>query len=368
MFAARIYFREVLGNGGARDEATRLDGVARSPPGPMPFVPAGVATPQSARAMRVEGAFQPDSAAVGRLALPETLMIVVFGSINVDLAFKVPALPKPGETVVGPGYEIALGGKGANQAVAAAHDGNPVVLIGAVGTDTFGTLAREGLSTNGIDCARVSRGVGATGCAAIAVDAAGRNQIIVGAGANAALRADHVDDALLGSGATLILQREIDVAENRRLVQRAHRRGARTLLNAAPASGLHIAEPDGVDVIVVNEHEAIDLARAVGLDPAGATADALAARLERLVVVTLGAAGATAALGTQGWRSAALDVTPVDTTAAGDAFVGVFAGALDRGQSVQAALRRACIAGSLACTVRGAQPSLPRRDQIDRHL
>jgi ribokinase len=295
-------------------------------------------------------------------------MIVVFGSINVDLAFKVPALPKPGETVVGPGYDIALGGKGANQAVAAAHDGNTVVLIGAVGTDVFGTVAREGLLTNGIDCARVTSIAGATGCAAIAVDGAGRNQIVVGAGANAALKADDVEDALLGSGTTLILQREVDVSQNNSLAQRARRRGAKTLLNAAPATGLNVAELDGVDVIVVNEHEAIDLVRAVGLRPASVTADALAARLERLVVVTLGASGATAALGSQSWRSAALDVTPVDTTAAGDAFVGVFAGALDRGQSVEAALRRACIAGSLACTVRGAQPSLPRRDQIDRYL
>jgi ribokinase len=295
-------------------------------------------------------------------------MIVVFGSINIDLSFSVPALPNPGETVVGPGYNITLGGKGANQAVAAAHDGNAVTLVGAVGTDAFGAVARDSLLADGIDCARVIRLAGATGCAAIAVDGAGRNQIVVGTGANAALTADNVEDALLGSGTTLVLQREIDVLQNRSLVQRARLRGARTLLNAAPATGLNIAELDGVDVIVVNEHEAADLARAVGLEPASATAEALSARLSRLVVVTLGAAGAAAALGRRGWRSAALDVTPIDTTAAGDAFVGVFAGALDRGQSVEAALRRACIAGSLACTVRGAQPSLPRRDQIDRNV
>jgi ribokinase len=295
-------------------------------------------------------------------------MIVVFGSINVDLSFGVLALPKPGETVVGPGYALSIGGKGANQAVAAARDGNAVTFVGAVGTDAFGAAARDSLRANGVDPARVTRIAGPTGCAAIAVDPSGRNQIVVGSGANAALTAERVEDALLGPGTILVLQREVDVAQNQALAARARGRGSRTVLNAAPAAGLTMAELDSVDVIVVNEHEAVDLAQAAGLDAAQGTAEALSAHLERLIVVTLGEAGAIAADGGQAWRSRALGIVPVDTTAAGDAFVGVFAGALDRGQNVAAALRRACVAGSLACLTAGAQPSLPRRAEIDRHL
>ena len=298
----------------------------------------------------------------------EVPMIVVFGSINVDLSFGVHALPRQGETVVSPGYALSVGGKGANQAVAAARDGNAVTFVGAVGTDAFGEAARDSLLVSGVDPARVMRIAGPTGCAAIAVDPAGRNLIVVGSGANAALTADSVEDALLSPVTTLVLQREVDVAQNQALAARARQRGVRTVLNAAPAAGLTMAELDGVDVIVVNEHEAADLAQAAGLAAGQGTADLLSARLEKLIVVTLGEAGAIAADRGHVWRSEALGIVPVDATAAGDAFVGVFAGALDRGQSVEAALRRACVAGSLACLTAGAQPSLPRRDEIDRHL
>src|SRR5258706_7016862 len=162
-------------------------------------------------------------------------MIVVFGSINIDLVFVLAALPRSGETVLGPSYSVVAGGKGANQALAAARDGAHVALVGAVGDDVFAGPALAELTQAGIDLTRLARVSAPTGCAAIAVDPAGANQIIVASGANLHARADQVPDEWLGRGTTVVVQREVPMAELARLLPRARARGARVVLNVAPA-------------------------------------------------------------------------------------------------------------------------------------
>jgi ribokinase len=298
-------------------------------------------------------------------------MLIVFGSINLDLAFQVPKLPAPGETVLGPAYGVSPGGKGANQAVAAARDGAAVVMVGRIGRDAFAEPALAGLRAAGIDLSLVAAGDEPTGCAAICVDPQGENQIAVAAGANAAVRADLVPDALLDSTATLLMQMETPPSENAALIARARARGARIVLNLAPAGALPEAAIGALDALVVNEGEAAALAGLLGVDgdSARVSATVLALKLGVATIVTMGADGTdvAAADGTS-WREPAPMIAPVDTTAAGDAFVGVLAGALDRGADLRAAVRRAVVAGALACTKRGAQPSLPSRAEIDAAL
>lgn len=297
-------------------------------------------------------------------------MIVVFGSVNVDLVVQVPHLPRPGETVLGPGYRIVPGGKGANQAVAAARAGAEVRLVGRVGQDSFGDTALAELAAAGVDLNSVQRDRRPTGCAFISVDATGQNQIVVATGANAGLREKQLDDSLLTPGTLVVLQMEVPLAENWALITRACARGARILLNAAPAAPIPGLALAALDWLVVNENEAVALAARLGtggLD-AEAAGRTLAQALGITTVVTLGAAGAVAFQRKAAWRIGALPIRPIDTTAAGDAFVGTFAAAIDSGLEVADALRRASVAGGLACLVEGAQTSLPDAAAVDARL
>ena len=285
-------------------------------------------------------------------------MIVVWGSINLDLIFAVERLPAPGETVLGPAVRIEPGGKGANQAVAAALDGAAVVMAGAVGRDALAEGALAGLRRAGVDVSRVVCMDAATGCAAICTDTAGRNQIAVGSGANAWARAGQVEDALLGPGTTLVLQMECDPDETATLIMRARRLGTRIVLNLAPARVLDPVAIGAVDLLVVNEAEAEWLAASGG---SGADVAALAARWGVAVVRTLGEGGAE----WSGGLVPASEIAVVDTTAAGDCFVGVLAAALDRGVHMAAAMARATVAAGICCTQAGSQGSLPGRAAID---
>ncbi|MBI3453282.1 MAG: ribokinase [Rhodospirillales bacterium] len=297
-------------------------------------------------------------------------MIVVFGSINLDLVFSLPALPQPGETVLGASCRLAPGGKGANQATAAARDGAHTIMIGRVGGDTLAGLALGGLEEAGVDVSGVMRSAAATGCAAVCVDPAGRNQIAVAQGANAEAAAVQVADRLLGSRTTLVVQMEAPAAETAILIGRAHARGSRIILNLAPASRLDDAALKSVEIVVVNEIEAAWLAAAHGI--AAGMPDTLvrrlAAALGNTVVLTLGAEGAIAVGRGEAWAVGALPVRPVDTTGAGDAFVGVMAAALDRGTGMAIALHRASVAAGLACLEYGAQPSYPLYAATDARL
>ncbi len=297
-------------------------------------------------------------------------MIVVFGSINIDLVVPVERLPRPGETVLGPRYTLVPGGKGANQALAAARAGGQVRMIGRVGRDGFADLALAELKAAGIDLSAVERDELPTGCALIPVDRAGGNLIIVASGANSAAAERQVADALLGQDKLVMLQMEVPLAENWRLVERAKRRGARVMLNCAPAAEVPRATMAALDWLVVNESEAELLARSLSLTVADARAAgaAIAKAVATTVIITLGGEGAVAFSASDAWTIGTLPIKPVDTTAAGDAFVGAFAAAIDAGANLPAALHRASVAGGLACTIAGAQPSLPTRAAIESRL
>lgn len=297
-------------------------------------------------------------------------MVIVFGSIAADLVCRCARLPRPGQTIPGTSFAEFPGGKGANQALAAARAGAPVALYGAVGHDTYAELALSLLRAGGVDLAGVRTVAGSTGIASITVTDDGENAIVVVAGANAHARAEQVPDARLrAADAWLVLQHECPPAANTALLARARACGARTLLNAAPARELRADELAGVDVLVVNESEAEALAARHGLP--GAPEDfarALHARTGRTVVVTLGAAGALAMEGGVLSRQPASPVNVVDTTGAGDAFIGALAAELARGRSSTQALPYAVAAGSLACTRAGAQTSLPDATAIAAHV
>jgi len=287
-------------------------------------------------------------------------MIVVFGSINLDLIFRVPQLPIAGQTVACPVMRIEPGGKGANQALAAARDGARVTFAGAVGDDRFAADALRLMREAGIDLTRVATTDAWTGCASICVDDAGHNLIAVASGANLLARASQVEDALLGPETTLLLQMEVDPAETAAVIHRAKARGARVILNLAPA----IALPDDIwtslDLLIANEDEAAWLGTYLGAEPAG-----LRGRLGCDIAITLGAQGVRAETADGVLDLPALDVAVVDTTAAGDCFAGVLAAGLDRGLALEQALRRATVAAALCCTRPGTQTSLPTRAEID---
>jgi len=297
-------------------------------------------------------------------------MITVFGSINIDLVVPVERLPRSGETVLGPGYTLVPGGKGANQALAAARAGSAVRMFGRVGRDGFADVALADLRAGGVDLAGVSADTRPTGCALIPVDRDGHNLIVVASGANAAAAADQVPDGVLGRDAVVVLQMEVPLPENWRLIERAKARGARVLLNCAPAAAVPLPTLARLDWLVVNETEAQILADRLGLADAEprAAGRAIAAAARTTVIVTLGGEGAVAYAGPQAWSVGVLPIKPIDTVAAGDAFVGAVAAAVAGGTDLPAALHRASVAGGLACTIAGAQPSLPTQAMIESRL
>lgn len=284
-------------------------------------------------------------------------MILVFGSINIDLLVPVPSLPAPGETVLGGDYRLLPGGKGANQALAARRAGGAVTLAGAVGDDAFADLALAALRSESVDLSLLRRTEHPTGLASIMVAGNGENLIAVASGANRDATAASVPDAALGRDTVLLCQMEVPAAENWALIRRAAAVGARTLLNLAPAAPV---DPDlfaAIDILVANEGEAASL---------GGSLEALARRLRTALVVTRGADGSTAFLASGGQISVpALPVAAVDTTGAGDTFVGLLAAGLDQGLALDEALRRASAAGGLACLAHGAQSAMPDRAAIE---
>jgi ribokinase len=298
-------------------------------------------------------------------------MILVFGSLNADLVIRVPALPRPGETVLSDDYAIKPGGKGNNQAVAAARAGAEVMMVGSVGNDAFGDGLVANLQANRVNIAGVHRSAKPTGIAYICVDPAGENFITVAAGANRDTRADFVPEAALGLGAaTVLMQLEVPHAETWALVRHAHECGARTVLSVAPAAPVPRTVLETLDVVVANEGEARVLAEAEGLTrregPELAAAISAAARV--CCVLTLGPDGALAADRGRVWIVDRMAIEPVDTTGAGDAFTGILAAALDNGDVLPAAMHRAAVGAGLACLALGAQESLPSAADIEANL
>ena len=290
-------------------------------------------------------------------------MIVVFGSINVDLVARVERLPRSGETLTGRSFAMLPGGKGANQALAASRAGSDVRLFGCVGRgDGLATVALREISRSSIDVSGVVECDGSTGAALIHVDDKGENCITVVPEANAIARAMQVPDAMLSRDTVVLMQLEVPIDDVALLARRARSLDARVVLNAAPAIPLPPHLLDDVDVLVVNESEATTLSESGVADVEEAALNLSSA--SRDVVVTRGAHGALYVHRGELRVQRAPRIDAVDTVGAGDAFTGALAAALDRGDDFATAVREGVAAGSLACLTPGAQTSLPDRKSI----
>ncbi|KOU25860.1 ribokinase [Streptomyces sp. WM6372] len=289
--------------------------------------------------------------------------IAVLGSTNMDLVAYVPKAPRLGETVTGRAFRTVPGGKGANQAVAAARSGGEVVMIGAVGADGFGVRLRSALTAAGVETAALRTVEGASGTAHITVDDEGGNSIIVIPGANGGVTGLEAGDAArIGAADLLLLQLELPMEAVLAGASAARAQGVRTVLTPAPARMLPHELLELVDLLVPNEHEAAALTGFT--DPLGA-AEALLRDVPE-VVITLGAAGSLyAARGREPLTVPAPRVRAVDTTAAGDTFVGALAVALGERRPMPEALRWASAAAALSVQRAGAQDSMPTRAETD---
>jgi ribokinase len=302
-----------------------------------------------------------------------TARVTIVGSLNMDLVARVPRLPQPGETIIGGDFHTAPGGKGANQAVAAARLGAQVSIVGRVGCDAFAESLLNNLTAAGVDHSYVIQDPeAATGVALIAVEDAGQNSIVVVSGANMCLSPADVDgaEATIASADALLLQLESPLGTVIRAAEVARAHGVIVILNPAPARSLPAALMSLVDVLIPNESETALL---TGLPIRGqAQAEAAAATLRGMgvgtVILTLGERGALLAQARSMELIPAFEVTPVDTTGAGDAFVGGFAVALAEGRSPAEAVRWGNAAGAVATTRLGAQPSMPTRQAVERLL
>ncbi|MEU0672559.1 ribokinase [Streptomyces sp. NPDC006172] len=290
--------------------------------------------------------------------------IVVLGSTNMDLVAYVAKPPQRGETVTGREFRTVPGGKGANQAIAAAHAGATVSMIGAVGNDAFGSRLRSILEHSGVDTDHLRTVEGASGTAHIVVDDEGGNAIVVVPGANGTV--DHLvpgDEILIASADALLLQLEIPLAAVVAGAQAARAHGVRTVLTPAPAQHLPPELLDTTDLLVPNEHEATILTGRI--DPREAALALLDSVPE--VVVTLGSSGCLyATRGAEPLTVPAPRVTAVDSTGAGDTFVGALAVALGEQRPVQEAIAWAAAAAALSVQRWGASVSMPYRSEIDK--
>jgi ribokinase len=299
-------------------------------------------------------------------------MITILGSINMDLIATTERLPKPGETVAGNSFSTAAGGKGANQALAARRAGATVRMNGAVGEDGFAQPALALLTEAGTDLSAIRRVSEPTGTALILVGGDGENMIAVVPGANGTATAGHAAAAVdaLAAGDILMLQLEIPVPAVETALTAARAKGLRTVLNLAPLI------PDAprlgrlADIVIANETE---FERLAGQDDMTASdREAALARLHaetgQTLIVTLGGDGVIAIRDGRLFRARGLIIEPVDTVGAGDTFCGYFAASLDQGLDFEAALRRAAVAGSLACLKPGAQPAIPLAEEVTARL
>lgn len=292
--------------------------------------------------------------------------VLVLGSANMDLVVRQPRLPRPGETISGSSFTTVPGGKGLNQAVAAARAGADVGFLGAVGADAFGARLRAALRDEGVDLTGLTEVDGPSGIAAISVVDGGENSIVVVAGANGAIsRLDDEARALIVASRFLVaqLERPLDLVREAFAVARAA--GVTTVLTPAPVVELPGGLLEQVDVLVPNAAEARELA---GVDDPTAAALALS-ESATTVVMTRGADGALVAAGGRVVAEVpARRVTAVDTTGAGDTFVGVLVATLAAGEPLDAALRRATAAASIGVTRPGATTSMPTRAEVDAVL
>jgi len=296
--------------------------------------------------------------------------IVVVGSLNMDLVVRVKQMPVPGETVSGGDLSMICGGKGANQAVAAGRIAGEAAMIGRVGNDSFGQRLIASLKESHVDIQAIKKGETATGTAVILVDENGENSIVISPGENGKVSIDDLRqaDAILREARFILTQFELPVAVVEALIQEVATFPAKLILNPAPFRSISRELLSKVDFLVPNEIEAEQLTgiKINSIDDAKQATRVLLDWGVTQVIITLGANGALFANSKGMQIIPAYQVKPVDTTAAGDTFIGGFAAALNRNFSIEDAVRYGNAAAAIAVTRFGAQTSIPTREEVDR--
>lgn len=299
-------------------------------------------------------------------------MITVLGSINMDLIATTDRLPQPGETVAGSGFSTAAGGKGANQALAARRAGSAVRMVGAVGQDGFAEPALALLDEAAVDLSAVARTSESTGTALILVGGTGENMIAVVPSANGTVSTVQAEAAIdtMQAGDILMLQMEIPAETVEAALNAAKRKGVTTMVNTAPLTADAARLARMANIVVANETE-FELLAGRKIEDAATrrhVLEELHGEAGQTLVVTLGGDGVVAIQNGQFFSAKGLTIEPVDTVGAGDTFCGYLAAGLEQGLAFEQALRRAAVAGSLACLVPGAQPSVPLSDVVEMRL
>lgn len=296
--------------------------------------------------------------------------VLTGGSINTDLVVWCQRAPEGGETITGQRFDVFGGGKGANQTLASARSGAPTAMLGAVGADDFGRQRLADLQRDGVDCTFVgTTGEAASGVALITVEEGGENRIAYVPGATGTVPPERAREAVAAVQPTVILATlELPPATIQALIDAGRAAGATIVINATPEPAAGKALALQADVLIVNETEALELLGGAGTGDWDAVAAALQALGPRVVLITIGEEGVVGRDTGGAFRVPALTVTVVDTTGAGDAFCGAFAARLAAGADVRDAARVGAIAGSLAVTKAGAQPSQPTWADIAKHL
>jgi ribokinase len=303
-------------------------------------------------------------------------MVIVFGSLNIDLVMKVKEQPQIGETVLTPTYKWTTGGKGANQAIACSRYGAKTAMVGKVGDDGFGTRILNALKKDEVLASGVVRDDNEpTGMAFVTVDAKGDNQIVVASGANRLTTSDQMPNEILHADNVALMQMEVNYSENWDVIHRSKAVGAKTILNLAPSGAVPREVLDDLDYLIVNQIEGRQMAEKMGLkieDSAIALASRLATEAQLTCVMTMGPLGCVAMKPDgSGWRVQAMQIPDEefgDTVGAGDTFCGVFAACIFKKMSLQETLRHASVAASLACRGVGAQTSMPTQEEVIEFL
>ncbi len=298
-------------------------------------------------------------------------MIIVFGSLNIDLVMPVNNFPKPGETVLcSTDYLSRPGGKGANQAVAAAKAGAKSALVGKVGDDSFGRRCINNLKQLGVWTSGIGVSERPTGCATIAVDMRGENFVMVAPGANLDATSDQMPDEVFTDKNIILTQLEVLPEQTFSVLERAYAKNATTILNASPAGEIPLEVLRHIDYVIVNEVEAHQLAQGLGIEGAEPKdlARSISAKSGHAVIITLESKGSLAAKDGALWQIDSLPVEVVDTTGAGDAYCGLFAAFLQKDMDWLEALHRASVGASLSCLGLGAQAGMPSLEDIEIHM